>query len=259
MAKPEWSNKIRALRAYKGWSGAELGARLGVSAMAVSRWERGENAPPAEALIRLGTLAGDPDCWYFWEQAGLSKSEIARVVPDLEQRLFSRAQPNIEVVAARGSVKENDKTVRLKKRPEVVALPLLKDSAAAGSPRLIEEANVEDVLLVPARFCPHPIETTCIRISGDSMSPLLEDGYVVAVDTAEVEAQRLYNEMVAARDPEGGVTIKWLRKVGPDLLLVPQHTSTRYQPIILTRTSGWKIVGRVVWWLGFPPAPRGRG
>jgi hypothetical protein len=62
--------------------------------------------------------------------------------------------------------------------------------------------------------------------------------------------------MVAARGPEGGVTIKWLRKVGKDLLLIPQNTSKRHQPVILTRGgeegSGWHIVGKVLWWIGMP-------
>jgi hypothetical protein len=39
--------------------------QLNTSAMAVSRWERGEAEPSAEAYIRLGHLAGDPLCWFF--------------------------------------------------------------------------------------------------------------------------------------------------------------------------------------------------
>ena len=53
---------------------------LRVSAMAVSRWERGINEPPGEAYIVLGKLAGSPDCWYFWERTGLKKSDLKRAL-----------------------------------------------------------------------------------------------------------------------------------------------------------------------------------
>ena len=48
--------------------------------MAVSRWERGVNEPPADCYIRLGILAGNPDCWFFWQRAGLHKSDVKRVL-----------------------------------------------------------------------------------------------------------------------------------------------------------------------------------
>jgi SOS-response transcriptional repressor LexA len=87
---------------------------------------------------------------------------------------------------------------------------------------------------------------------GDSMSPILEDGYVVAIDTADRDPKKLLNAMVAARDPEGGVTIKWLRKVGDDVMLIAQHTSPRYNPIFLNREPGWAIIGKVLFWIGKP-------
>jgi transcriptional regulator with XRE-family HTH domain len=38
----------------------ELGLRLHYSAMAISRWERGEQEPTDRGYIELGNLAGDP-------------------------------------------------------------------------------------------------------------------------------------------------------------------------------------------------------
>ena len=32
--------------------------------------------------IQLGNLAGDPECWYFWERAGLHSADLMRVLPD---------------------------------------------------------------------------------------------------------------------------------------------------------------------------------
>lgn len=80
MARPEWAEKIQKLRLRLRLSQSELAAKLDVSAMAVSRWERAINEPPAQAYITLGKLAGDVECWFFWQRAGLSKADLKRVL-----------------------------------------------------------------------------------------------------------------------------------------------------------------------------------
>ena len=79
-ATPEWAEKVRVLRKKLNMNQSELAQKLNVSAMAISRWERAVNQPPAEAFISLGKLAGEPECWFFWQQAGLSKSDLKRAL-----------------------------------------------------------------------------------------------------------------------------------------------------------------------------------
>ena len=62
----DWADSIRELRHKLRLSQVALGQRLHYSAMAISRWERGEQEPTDRGYIELGNLAGDPDCWYFW-------------------------------------------------------------------------------------------------------------------------------------------------------------------------------------------------
>ena len=69
-APPEWSRKIETLRRRLSHSQGTLGHELNTSPMTVSRLERGSQEPPADMYIQLGNLAGDPECWYFWERAG---------------------------------------------------------------------------------------------------------------------------------------------------------------------------------------------
>jgi len=59
---------------------SRLAELLGFSAMAVSRWERGLNEPPATAYIGLGKLAGSPQCWFFWNRVGLSRTEVEKAL-----------------------------------------------------------------------------------------------------------------------------------------------------------------------------------
>jgi transcriptional regulator with XRE-family HTH domain len=48
--------RILQLRKRRHWSQGELAERLGVTRERVGNWERGENAPPLEALAALGDL-----------------------------------------------------------------------------------------------------------------------------------------------------------------------------------------------------------
>jgi DNA-binding XRE family transcriptional regulator len=68
--------RIEQLRGRLGMSQTALAKQLEVSAMAVSRWERGVNEPPTACYIALGKLAGPKECWYFWQRAGLSKHDL---------------------------------------------------------------------------------------------------------------------------------------------------------------------------------------
>lgn len=83
---PEWSRKVLAFRQSLYLTQGELGKRLKTSAMAVSRWERGDSEPPADAYIRLGNIADDPLCWFFWGRAGLSTADVMRVLPTASRR-----------------------------------------------------------------------------------------------------------------------------------------------------------------------------
>ena len=77
---PEWSRKIEDMRHERKLSQKGFGNRLGVSAMAVSRWERGVAEPTGETYIQLGNLAEAPLCWFFWKRAGLRLSDITACV-----------------------------------------------------------------------------------------------------------------------------------------------------------------------------------
>ena len=54
---PEWSLKVEGLRRSRRMSQSAFGAHFGVSAMAVSRWERGVAQPSGTIYIQLGNLA----------------------------------------------------------------------------------------------------------------------------------------------------------------------------------------------------------
>src|SRR5256886_17464390 len=96
----EWASRIIALRRRMGISQSELGKQLNSSAMAVSRWERGVQDPPADIYIQLGNITGDPECWYFWGRAGLHSGDLMRVLPAVRSRLQKERLPALQLVQA---------------------------------------------------------------------------------------------------------------------------------------------------------------
>ena len=51
-------NRLRVLRAERGWSQAELGGRIGVSRQAVNAIETGKHDPSLPLAFRLARLYG---------------------------------------------------------------------------------------------------------------------------------------------------------------------------------------------------------
>jgi SOS-response transcriptional repressor LexA/DNA-binding XRE family transcriptional regulator len=247
----ESAKVIRDLRRFLGMNQEQFAKTLYTTQATVSRWESGDREPEVATWMALWPMSyGSEHESYVWKRSGLSPALVERIVSTLTLAFDRR--PPIEVVLqpARGATIPGK--LALKKKPDAVAIPLLKDSAAAGSPLLIREAEVERTIVADALDCPHPEHTTCIRVSGKSMYPILDEGYIAAVDSFISDPARLIECMVAARDPDGGVTVKWLRKVGDDYMLIPQHTSPKYPPALISRGPGWKIIGEVIWWIGRP-------
>jgi transcriptional regulator with XRE-family HTH domain len=54
----EMGERIARLRHRRGWDRAVMARKLGVSRDRISKWERGENAPPLEILVALRRLLG---------------------------------------------------------------------------------------------------------------------------------------------------------------------------------------------------------
>ena len=84
---PDWAERARQLRAEQRENLSQEGfARLvGVSTSEVRRWEQGRRAPTPAQAIALGKIAGPPECWYWWEMAGLSREDVG-AAPDVRLR-----------------------------------------------------------------------------------------------------------------------------------------------------------------------------
>ena len=190
----------------------------------LSAWEKGVKRPSAESVLKIASLTTDESL----KRQLLDASGLSAFVPQSEPKASTEGYPTLSI-------------------------RLLRDPAAAGTPRMVDEREVERLIVLPKFMFPEGSgQVVAIRVKGDSMTPLILPGSIVFIDVSQRDPKQLVNAMVAAR-VEGGVTIKFLRKSKKLLLLVAYHVNPLYDVMPLSEADGDAVIGRVVGWFSEPP------
>jgi|SRR5256885_1463224 len=230
LARPEWAVQIERLRERLRLNQAGLARLLNVSPMAVSRWERAVNEPEAAYYIHMGTLSGDPDCWYFWQRAGLPASDLKRALRK------SRSSRNPQTAVA---------------ELENQSVPLLGVKAgttgAGDNDPNLESTPVVARVMAPSDWSENKQSVRCLSVTGDGMAPQIADGSIVAVDLSQFDPEKLNNVIVLAWHKDFGLLIRRLKRFGAAEVLAAD--ADRSEASTLTLDRNWRILGRVVWWL----------
>lgn len=230
LARPEWATQIERLRERLHLNQAGLARLLNVSPMAVSRWERAVNEPEAAYYIHMGTLSGDPDCWYFWQRAGLPASDL--------KRALRKSRTNKSPQAAVAEL-------------ENLAVPLLGVRAGTTEPGdndpNIDRSPIVARVMAPSDWSDDKQSVRCMRVAGEGMAPLISDGSVVAVDLSQFDSTKLNNMIVLAWHKDHGLLIRRLKRFGAAEVLAAD--ADRNEASTLTLDRNWRVLGRVVWWL----------
>lgn len=247
---PYWASAILNLRQRFGLSQSEFGSRLNYSAMAVSRWETGKQEPTSRCLIQIGNMAGQPECWMFWSRAGLNSSDLHKMLPGARSTARMSMSDDFEIVHAGSGTKRK----RPKNAPklQLVAVPLLNVDAgtmgqAGGEFSDFESASAEEVIAAPAFWCPNPNQTNCLRVKGTSMSPLINDGDIVAVDGSQTDPDDLNQKIVVALHRDRGLSLA--RFISADGVHLLESENREYGPVTVEKDRKWQIVGKVLWWV----------
>jgi len=248
----EWSERILRLATELGLTQAGLAERLGVSPATVSRWIQGKYEPTAEGYVALGNLAQRAEGMYFWERAGVDTSAFP-------EASFRRAQSSLKINLHDFTLIAGRKVSRLLPgKAGAVAIPLLNVSAYGdlvppSENVSLSEVEVEEILLAPLGWCPHPEHMISMRLSGDSMVPTISPGSIVFVDTAATERDALNQKITVVSHRDLGFKVARLQRLAnSDLLVSSNH---KYVPLDISNASKWKIFGEVLWWLSRDIAP----
>ncbi len=208
--------------------------------MAVSRWERGAQEPPSHGYIALGNLARDESCWYFWERAGLRSEHILRVLPTIGKSIRASELEHVEIVNAGSGLRSRPEKIQL------VAVPLLNAVAGAHGEKgddvhMLNKAPIESMMAAPRDWCPNPSYTSCLRVRGNSMAPLILNGYIVAIDSSQINLSELDGKIVIAWHKDRGLTVSRFRRYDHTEVLVPENTG--YDSVTITPEAAMESGG----------------
>ena len=190
---------------------------LGVDQGSLAKWEKGIRPMPVSAILKMVELAQtieEKDDWL--QHAGISLQDSA-----------------------------DDPSPRMARQ-----VPLLKNAASLGTAEAQREEGIERIWSIPKDWLPKRGEIYAVKVDDESMSPILEPGFVVVVDVSKRDEKLLVNKMVVTKDEEG-VKLRWLRRDLGMYLLIPQDLQ-RHPISGLSTQRGQGIVGEVVMWTGWP-------
>jgi phage repressor protein C with HTH and peptisase S24 domain len=247
----EWAEQIRNLRQKLGISQGELARKLDCSAMTVSRWENGQLAPTARYYVELGKLAGKQDCWFYWGRAGLQSSDVMPVLTERERKQISTYPDQMELAAAGSGARQE-----IPRKSKVVPIPVLQATVGTHGGQGDRHGNLSyiparEVLGAPVEWCPNPGYTSLLRVRGHSMEPLIHDGDIAAVDSWQTDRAQLDGKIVIVTNEEKGLCVSRLRRYPKFDVLESENRD--YQAVVLGKSSGWRIVARVLWWISAAP------
>ena len=83
------------------------------------------------------------------------------------------------------------------------------------------------------------------------MEPLIYEGYIIAVDTADTDHAKLVGKLVVAWHKSKGLTLCWFKLIKGAEVLVSENSL--YGSIVLSREKEWRVIARVLWWIGKAP------
>ena len=83
------------------------------------------------------------------------------------------------------------------------------------------------------------------------MTPLIEDGDIVALDSSQTDPDELNGKIIVAWHPEHGLSLSRFFRV--DGLQLLESENREYEPIVFGKDRNWRIVGTVLWWIRLAP------
>jgi phage repressor protein C with HTH and peptisase S24 domain len=206
----------------------EVSKAAGVSAVSVTLWEKGDTAPKGENLIAISKLLKCSPEWLLSGKGGI------------------KIESNAELI---GPIEAWDNKTPLD--DDEVEIPFLTEvQLAAGNGMLATRENFGPKL----RFAKSALirngtdiaSAVCVKVSGNSMEPIMPDGSTIGIDTAKTniidgkvyaithgEMQRV---KMLYRLPDGGVRLKSYNNEEH-----PEEVYTKEQ------TEEIKVIGKVFW------------
>lgn len=220
--------RIREKRKDLGITQKALGALVGVSAVAVTQWEKDETAPKGANLF---TLAKSLKCDLSW----LLNGEVA-----------TKPESNAEWA---GGFETWDSNTPL--GDDEVEIPFYMEVELAAGAGV---TDIREYYGPKLRFAKSTLrgqgvsapDAVCVKVAGNSMEPVLPHGSTVGVDTSKVD---IIDGKMYAINHDGMLRVKMLYKLPGGIRLRSYNTDEwPDEHISHDQLKHIKIIGKVFWY-----------
>ena len=191
----------------------------------------------------------------------LDRGEMREIMGRLEQTEEAgepeRLTPPILQVVSSRDLTQAEATAVEDESGQIAVVPILEASIAAGAPLEVDEGGISGWAFCYREHVPHPDCTRCIRIQGESMSPVIPDGALVGVDHAIRDVRQMTHKpheppRAAVRvEDDGGCVVRNVRLVGERMLLCEPENKGDFPEFSFDLSDPDlpnPVLGQVIWW-----------
>ena len=241
--------KIREARNNAGLKQPELAAKLGWGQSRISNYERNVREPGIQDLRDIAK-ALNVDISFFISGTSLVPPIAASRIKDfVSEKEFVAGLVAESNAHAYGGFELWDSKTPL--HSDEVALPFYMEvelSAGAGS-EVQREDNGFKLRFAKSTLRKsgvQPEHAACVKITGDSMEPVLPDGSTVGIDTND---KNIKDGKMYAIDHDGMLRVKMLYRLPGGGLRVKSYNSHEYPDETYTpeQAVAIKVIGKVFW------------
>lgn len=200
--------RVKDLRLQQRLSQKILAKSVGVTPTAISQWERGENEPRGKYLSKLSKALGTTI-----------------------EYLTAAIQPPIQTT-------DEKSCILVAFYPEV---------NAAGGAGACHHDEIKNYTPLPSYVLEkHKVnDVSCIKLSGDSMAPVVPDGALIAFDRSE---SRIFDGKMYVFRHNGLLRMKCLKQTSYDLIIHSHNPDYDDEIYPLDSLCDFEVIGRVFWY-----------
>lgn len=210
------ADRIKALRLREKLTQRELGKKIGVTSVTISKWELDTAKPKSHSLLKL--------CQVF--------------NVDVEWLAYGRSTS-----ASFG--------VKYANQDELITVPYFEDiEAAAGNGCVIRTEYADLELVIPKSFFNIKVsdDLVCLKVLGDSMEPEFKSNSIICIDTKKTKPIDGKTYVV---NHEGMLRVKAIENKPQGFVL--KSFNKNYDDVVVSMDESFCIIGAVVMQLSFYP------
>jgi len=204
------AQRIRLARQGKDFDQARLAAKLDVATRTLQRWEKGEQVPDSNYLMRLAKIMSVSPQWLLTGSGLMYSRESSEKILPLPTNRY--------------------------KKVDLISLPLLS-SVPGGAPSLMFHPEYVEKYITVDNV--HGNGAFALEVKGNSMAPKIEDGDIIVV-SPKLESRSGDICVVRVSDED---TVKRVKIDDNLIYLIPLNPE--YEPMAVKKrdvTFMWKVV-----------------